>query len=682
MRSPWSILVAALVPLVSLLPACSSAPAAPSAGEDTATAEQRALGFLNRRWPSPVIPVCWVNPAPGDAANRALVQSSVTSAFAPAGVTFTGWDTCVPGPTDRIEISVAEENPISAVGRGQPTTMTLNFTMKNGGPTTQAARCTDPARLQPCIQTAAVHEFAHAVGLRHEEQRTDALTNCGAPDNRLFDDSNVNLGAQDPTSILNHCNPGIIGVPSFQTTLSSGDIASIQLLFGHATATGSIEISLAPMLFPQWFVRTGTGAATAAPMDGPAQPDAVFTVVPALNGDASGVSFRSKTDPTLFLRANPGTPISLASVGADAAMITDASWRIDTNAVLAGDGGFEIFTIDGARAMRVGAQNQLYATPIPTSPYNTAEFSFAPRTVLEERFLRSGEDDPGTQDASAGTYLAHQGGQLVLTKLTPATAADGNWEIVAGIGNPQFVSIRFTDTAGAQWFVMENLGGVILASAATAKNDPSRATFQKQTMGVAGYRYLEQLDPSLALCQQNNVLTMCRTDNANIAFRDLFFWQSRPLSTNPVGVGPGPGGAPFDYCGGAMIMCLIGRELEYNTLSQKCLQLGGITPPCFFPDPTPYCVQRLGARLLGVRRIGLVRRVLHVRRREHASRRRERRAHRRQRRRRGRRSRAAPAVVAVTARLLPLPPWASCRRCDSARGPGGSDCGGARRRTA
>lgn len=175
------------------------------------------------RWPSPNIPVCWENPSSTDAATREWVKDSVKRTWSAASaLKFTGWAKCA--PVNRgIRIRIADEGPhVKGLGRfldGKVDGMVLNFAFIKWSQSCLANR-------EHCIRAVSVHEFGHAVGFTHEQNRADAPGECRMLAQGTSPDSL--LTPYDPSSAMNYCNKNW----SNDGYLSALDIVAAQTLYG------------------------------------------------------------------------------------------------------------------------------------------------------------------------------------------------------------------------------------------------------------------------------------------------------------------------------------------------------------------------------------------------------------------------------------------------------------------
>jgi Astacin (Peptidase family M12A) len=183
------------------------------------------------------IPVCWEHSYP--AADRFLVQEAIKNSWqAAADVTFTGWQLCVQN-NEGIRIVVEDLGPNNGPNTGKflgnqldkiPNGMSLNFTFKRWN--------TDCAKIsvrEMCIRKIAIHEFGHALGFAHEQNRRCTSDWCNTPDwcQELQPPQGGNgddetLTPWDPKSVMNYCNY----LASDGLSLSGFDVYAVQELYG------------------------------------------------------------------------------------------------------------------------------------------------------------------------------------------------------------------------------------------------------------------------------------------------------------------------------------------------------------------------------------------------------------------------------------------------------------------
>ena len=208
------------------LPSGGPRPPAPAASSGLGRVEQGLSGFRNTIWTSDNISVCWENPGTNDSTERGWVQSTIAATWeAVSLVRFTGWETCTSGSRG-VRIRTGDYHPhVEEAGSdldGKSGGMKLNFFWNGCG----------SASHEQCVKWVAVHEFGHALGFAHEQNRADAPAWCR--EESQWKTGDIYISGYDPQSIMNYCsttwnNGGM---------LSASDIAGIQAWYGPAQSSG------------------------------------------------------------------------------------------------------------------------------------------------------------------------------------------------------------------------------------------------------------------------------------------------------------------------------------------------------------------------------------------------------------------------------------------------------------
>ncbi len=186
----------------------------------TTTARAGLRYPANQTWDTTSIVVCWDTGSTFHAgsAQALYVQSTAEAEYhTKTRIRFSGWNDCNGEEENVIHIAFEDD----AQSNGQPPVEILAGVDQ----VAEVELLSTAFAETPIFQLDVLHELGHALGLEHEQDRSDTVELCGHDINAGFSDNS--FGPYDHLSIMDYCS-----FPAATPALSVGDAATLNNWYG------------------------------------------------------------------------------------------------------------------------------------------------------------------------------------------------------------------------------------------------------------------------------------------------------------------------------------------------------------------------------------------------------------------------------------------------------------------